>query len=186
MSEWAVVEFDADEQMIWSSPALGEDHAREMFEYVVRRRSQRSDVVLRARSAALLHRGRVVEALGLRRSRRAPMLGNKRLSHLDVDSREVVTGLELLGTRLGWASLRRDGRPRVGPSARVARSVACQILDLVRGATSTGPSAGGWWMVEWSCHCTQVEREQASIHNVCPYHPGAEVYRGPDFVEHGW
>lgn len=183
--EWLVVEFDAELQPIWTTPPLTEDEARARFEYVTRKRHQRSDVVIRARSAALLHRGRVVEALDVRRSRRAPYLGNKRLTHLDVESRQNVVDLEVKATRIGWASLRRDGTPRIGPAWRMARAAACEILDLVRGTTSTGGTESGWWMVEWACHCTQVEREKTALHETCPYHE-APVAHGPDFIDHGW
>ena len=183
-ARWLVVEFDAKNRPIWTHGPMTEAEARERFEYVTRKRHQRSDVVIRARSAALLERGQVVEATTVRRSRRAPHVGNKALTHLDVESREQIVLLELKATRLGWASLRRDGTPRIGPSWRMARRVACEILNLVRGSSSKGGVPGCWWLVEWDCHDTQAEREQAALHGTCPYHD-APVLHGPVYVE-GW
>lgn len=180
--EWLVVEFAAGEVPIWTAGPFTEAEARKRFEYVTKNRSQRSDVVIRALSAALLHRGKVVEAASVRRSRRAPFIGNKRLNHLDVDVRDRIFDLELMATRLAFASLRKDGTPRFGPAWRMAMSIACEILILVRGASWKGGIESGLWLVEWRCRCSQVERERVALHATCPYHDAA-VLRGPDYVE---
>lgn len=182
---WAVVEFDAEDVPIWSFGPYDKTEAREKFEYVTRTRSQRSDVVLRGRSAALLYRGKVVRAERIRRSRRAPMLGNKRLRHLDADSRETLIGLDLLAARLAQAGLRADGTPRTQAGWERVRAAACEIWDLVRGSVAAPGQVTGWWLQEWTCHDSQVERTVAELPTTCPYHD-APMLREPTFVEHGW
>lgn len=169
--EWAVVEFDADQEPIWTSGPFTEEQARARFTYVTRERSQRSDVVLRARSAALLRRGKVVEACSVRRSTRAPLLANKRLRHLDADSRQVIISFELLAVSLARAAIRKDGKPRVGPKWASVRATAVDIWNLVRWTPkgAEGPPCS-WWMQEWQCGCTQIEERRVALSGTCPYH----------------
>lgn len=184
---WAVVEFDEHRDPIWSSGPFTEEQARERFAYVTKKRSQRSDVVLRARSAALLHRGKVVEACSIRRSRREPMLGNNRLLHLDVDVREQIIGLELMATRLARISLRQNGTHRVGPGWSQVRRMACEIWTLVRGrsAVPVYGSVDVWWLQEWTCGCSQVEHSQAALHDQCPYHAAPAAHPAVEFLGDG-
>jgi hypothetical protein len=182
-TEWAVLEFDTDQAPIWSAGPFTEEQARAHFAYVARGRSQRSDVVLRSRSAALVHRGKIVEACSIRRSRRAPLLGNKRLHHLDVDSREAIIGLELLAARLARASLRRDGTPRMAPGWAAIRDVVTEVWTLVRGASAAPSDGSGWWLREWECGCTQVERDVDALPDVCPYHAAPRHRATAYFVE---
>jgi len=182
--EWAVVEFDDDRQPIWTAGPYDEVQARDRFRFVTRDRSQRSDVVLRSRSAALLHRGKIVEATSIRRSRRAPLVGNKRLHHLDVDVREQLIGLELLATRLAGASLRQNGSYRSGPGWWIVRGVACELWKLVRGHSTVKAygETNVWWLVEWECHCSQIEHSRTALPEQCPYHQ-APTLRASEFVE---
>lgn len=182
---WAVVEFDADDFPIWSFGPYDKAEAREKFDYITRKRSQRSDVVLRGRSAALLYRGNVVKAERIRRSRRAPLLGNTLLRHLDANSRETITGLDLLAARLVKAGLRNDGTPRTHAGWDRVRSAACEIWDLVRGTPAAPGQVTGWWLQEWTCHDSQVERTITELPATCPYHD-APILQEPTFVEHGW
>lgn len=176
-TEWAVIEFDVDQAPIWSAGPFTEEDARARFAYVTRERSQRSDVVLRARSAALLLRGQIVEACSVRRSRRAPLFGAKRLHHLDVDTREAIIGLELLATGLVQAATRKDGTPRIGPGWAQIRRSASRVWSLVRDtAASVDGRDAGWWLRTWLCGCSQVERQATALHDVCPYHQAPAVH----------
>jgi hypothetical protein len=182
--EWAVVEFDADRQVIHTAGPFDEVQARDRFRYVTRDRSQRSDVVLRSRSAALLCRGQIVEAANIRRSRRTPLIGNRRLHHLEVDVREQIIGLELLATRLALASLRSNGDYRIGPGWWIVRGVACEVWRLVRGHSTIKAygETNVWWLQEWTCRCTQVEHSRTALPDCCPYHDEPAL-RTAEFVE---
>jgi hypothetical protein len=182
---WAVVEFDADDIPIWSFGPYDKAEARERFEYVTRKRSQRSEVALRGRSAALLYRGQVVKAEKIRPSRRAPLLENKRLHHLNVETRRALIDLDVVAADLARAGLRADGTPRTQIGWGRVRSVACEIWDLVRGSAASPGQVTGWWLQEWTCGDHQVERTVVKLPAECPYHD-APALREPTFVEHGW
>lgn len=186
---WSVAEFSVDHEELWRWEGLGEDDARRHFEWVTTERGNRSDVVRRSHSAALVHGTEVVDARPLRQSRRAPFLANRRLEHLDSDTRERIVRLEVLGVLLAKAATRRDGTPRRGPWWSPVRAVACELWTLTRGhevAAKRGGDVPGWWMAEWSCRCTQVERVRADLPDRCPYHEAPPIARSPQLVEDGW
>lgn len=189
MTAWSVVEFDDQHEPVHSWVELEEVTARAHFEWVTTKRGNRSDVIRRSRSAALVHGVDVVEARPLRVSRRAPFLANRRLEHLDADIRERIVRLEVLGVLLAKAATRRDGTPRRGPWWPTIRAVACELWTLTRGHESVAPrssDASGWWMVEWTCRCTQVERALAELPARCPYHDAAPIPHSPQLVEDAW
>lgn len=186
MSGWSVAEFDADQVELCRWIDLDEDTARAHFAWVTQERQNRSDVVRRSRFAALLQGTDVIDAAPLHQSRRAPFLANKRLEHLDVESREQIARLEVLGVELAHAATRRDGRPRVGPVWPAVRAVACELWSLARGATAAPTKRGepaGWWLAEWTCRCSQVERVRADLHDRCPYHDDPPIPHSPQLVE---
>lgn len=188
MSDWAVAEFDADQVELCRWIELDEAEARDLFVWVTKERQGRSDVVRRSEYAALVSGAEVIDARPLHRSRRAPFLANKRLEHLDVESRERIARLEVLAVDLAHAATRRDGTPRRGPMWPLIRAVACELWMLTRGATAVPPKRGepvGWWLVEWTCRCSQVERVRSELHERCPYHDDPPIPHSPQLVEDG-
>jgi hypothetical protein len=189
VTSWSVVEFDEHHEPLHRWVELDETTAREHFEWVTTKRGNRSDVIRRSCSAALLHGVDVIEARALRRSRRAPFLANRRLEHLDPDTRERIVRLEVLGVLLAKAATRRDGTPRRGPWWPTIRAVACELWTLTRGHEAAPHRPGdvpGWWMAEWTCRCTQVERVRADLPDRCPYHDADPIPHSPQLVEDSW
>lgn len=180
---WAVVEFDAHHQLVHRWEDLDEATAREHFVWVTTKRGNRSDVIRRSRSAALMHGDVVVEAQPLRNSKRAPFLANRRLEHLDPDVRESIVRLEVLGVLLAKAATRRDGSPRRGPWWPTIRAVACELWALTRGHDTRPSESPGWWMAEWTCRDTQVARVRADLPDRCPYHDADLLPHYPQLVE---
>lgn len=171
MTQWSVIEFDAARVVISLERFPSEGTARGKFHYVTER-SQRSDVVQRARSAALLCDGQLVEATEIRPTRRAPWVGGQRFHELDPPARESLHRLDLLAARLALASLRVDGQPRWGPVWARVRVVACELWDTVRDPSSCPDvPARGWWLVEWSCGCVQAEPTRRAVHKSWPLPP---------------
>lgn len=188
MKTWSVVEFDVDHAELWRWEGLDEDDARQHFEWVTTERGNRSDVIRRSHSAALVCGVEVIDARTLRGSRRAPFVANRRLEHLDPDTRERIVQLEVLGVLLAKAATRRDGEPRRGAWWLAVRAVACELWTLTRGHESVSRSGDGpgWWMAEWTCRCTQVERSRRDLPDRCPYHEAPAIRHSPQLVEDSW